>query len=262
MAVRGFIYYVSITGITGTRSTTAEHLARSDSAHPQGVRSADRRRLRRALAGAGSRSGARRRCGGGGLGAVQHDRGEPGQAGSRAARCSIRCANSPPACAARGCTHELAHRIRPPEDPHAVRAARGAGEPLAPMPGLPADDLPSRPDREPEGLSALRAPHARRRHRAPRLHLRRRQLHAHRVAEGDGRSAALPRHQALHRPAEGGARQDAPRRCAGGRAWQDRRPPGRRRGDGIRVHRRLDGRRGRRRHSSRRRGWPCCRMHR
>ena len=57
---------------------------RSDSAHPQGVRSADRRRLRRALAGAGGRSGARRRRGGGGLGAVHHDRGESGQAGSRA----------------------------------------------------------------------------------------------------------------------------------------------------------------------------------
>ena len=62
-----------------------------------------------------------------------------------------------PACAARGCTHELAHRIRPPEDPHAVRPARGAREPLAPMPGLPADDLPSRPAGEPEGLPALLA---------------------------------------------------------------------------------------------------------
>ena len=76
---------------------------RSDPAHPQGHRSADRRRLRRALAGAGGRGGARRRCGGGGIGAVQHDRGEPEQAGP-GARCSTRCANSPPACAARGCT--------------------------------------------------------------------------------------------------------------------------------------------------------------
>ena len=72
----GFVYYVSITGITGTRSTTAEHLARGDPAHPARHRSADRRRLRRALAGAGGRGGARRRCRRGRLGAVQHDRGE------------------------------------------------------------------------------------------------------------------------------------------------------------------------------------------
>ena len=38
-------------------------------------------------------------------------------------------------------------------------------ESLAPMPGLPADDLPSRPGGEPEGLPALRPPHAR--HRRP-----------------------------------------------------------------------------------------------
>ena len=149
---------------------------------------------------------------------------------------------------AAGARHELAHRIRPPEDPHAVRAARGAGEPLAPVPGLPADDLPPRPAREPEGLPALRPPHARRRGRAPRLDLRRRQLHPHRTAEGAARSAALPRHQALHRPAEGSARQDASRRRDRGRARQDRRPAGGRRGDGVRIHRRLDGRRGRRGH--------------
>ncbi len=33
----GFVYYVSITGITGTRSATAEHLAAGDPAHPQGA---------------------------------------------------------------------------------------------------------------------------------------------------------------------------------------------------------------------------------
>ena len=80
----GFVYYVSITGITGTRSTTARAPGGSDPAHPPRHRSADRGGLRRALAGAGGRGGARRRCGGGGIGAVQHDRGEPGQAGSGA----------------------------------------------------------------------------------------------------------------------------------------------------------------------------------
>ena len=74
----------------------------SDPAHPASHRSADRRRLRRALAGAGGRGGARRRCGGGGIGAVQHDRGESRASRSWCARCSTRCANSPPACAARG----------------------------------------------------------------------------------------------------------------------------------------------------------------
>ncbi len=82
----GFVYYVSITGITGTRSTTAEHLAEAIPADPQGVRSADRHWLRRSFAGAGGRGGARCRCGGGGVGAVQHDRSEPAQAGSRAQR--------------------------------------------------------------------------------------------------------------------------------------------------------------------------------
>ena len=73
----GFVYYVSITGITGTRSTTAEHLAEAIPRIRKRDRSADRHRLRRALAGAGGRGGAGRRCGGGGVGAVQHDRGEP-----------------------------------------------------------------------------------------------------------------------------------------------------------------------------------------
>ncbi len=65
-----------------------------------------------------------------------------------------------------------------------------------------------------QGLPALRPPHARGRGRAPRLDLRRRQLHAHRAAEGGRRSAAVPRHQALRRPAEGSAREDASRRRA------------------------------------------------
>ncbi len=53
--------------------------------------------------------------------------------------------------------HELAHRIRPPQDPHAVHPIIGAGQPLAPMPGLPADDLPPRPRRQPQGVHATAA---------------------------------------------------------------------------------------------------------
>ncbi len=169
----GFVYYVSITGITGTRSATSEHLAAAIPRIRQRHRPADRGRLRRAQPGTGGGGVARCRCRGGGLGVDRHARGESGrtwprEARTRCARCWTRCANWPPACAAHGCTHELAHRIRPPEDPHAVHPARGAGQSLAPMPGLPADDLPPRPDREPEGLPALRPSHARRRRRAPR----------------------------------------------------------------------------------------------
>ena len=87
-------------------------------------------------------------------------------------------------------------------------ARRRAGQSLASMPGLPADDLPPRPGGEPEGLPALRPPHARDRAGAPGLDLRRRRLHPHRAAEGAAGPAALPRHQALCRPAQGSARQD------------------------------------------------------
>ena len=120
------------------------------------------------------------------------------------------------------------------------------------MSRLPADDLPSRPAGQPEGLPALRPPHARRRHRAAGLDASTTALHPHRAAQGTGRSAALPRHQALHRPAEGGAREDPPRRCDRRRARQHRRASRGGRGDGLRLHRRLDGGRGRRGH--RRRG--------
>ena len=77
----GFVYYVSITGITGTRSTTAEHLAEAIPRIRRVIRSADRGGLRRALAGAGGRGGARRRCRRGGIGAVQHDRGQSRRTG-------------------------------------------------------------------------------------------------------------------------------------------------------------------------------------
>ena len=58
------------------------------------------------------------------------------------------------------CTpHELAHRIRPAEDPHPVHPG-GAREPVASMPRVPADDLPPRFRRDPQGLPELRSSYA------------------------------------------------------------------------------------------------------
>ena len=59
----GFVYYVSITGITGTRRA----VARGNPARARPYRSAHRHRLRRAHARTGGRGGARRRCRRGGL---------------------------------------------------------------------------------------------------------------------------------------------------------------------------------------------------
>ncbi len=93
----GFVYYVSITGITGTRSATAEHLA---AAIPRIRRATDLPiavgfGVRTPRAGGGG--GARRRCGGGGFGADRHAGGEPGrtrarETRTRCARCWTRCA--------------------------------------------------------------------------------------------------------------------------------------------------------------------------
>ena len=49
----GFVYYVSITGITGTRTASAEDLARDIPRLRRGDRFADRGRVRRAHAGTG-----------------------------------------------------------------------------------------------------------------------------------------------------------------------------------------------------------------
>ena len=56
----GFVYYVSITGITGTRTASADELAARHAAAPPVHRPADRHRLRRAHARAGRGGGARR----------------------------------------------------------------------------------------------------------------------------------------------------------------------------------------------------------
>ncbi len=61
-----------------------------------------------------------------------------------------------------------------------------------------------------------------------------------------GRPARLLRPAALRRAARRGGAEHRPRRGDGDRAGDDRRPSGRARGDGLHVHGRLDGERGRR----------------
>ena len=63
----GFVYYVAITGITGTSSATAESLAAALPRIRRGHRPADRHRLRHPLTTGGRRGGAGGRCGRGGL---------------------------------------------------------------------------------------------------------------------------------------------------------------------------------------------------
>ena len=141
--------------------------------------------------------------------------------------------------------HELAYRVRPTQDPHAVCPVVGAGQSVAPVPGVPADDLSPRPGRKPQGVSALRPSYAGDVDGAPGLDVRRECLHADRAAEAGRRPAAFPRHQALCGPAEGSAREGAYRRRHHRRARHHWGPQGGGRGDGVRLHRRLDGRRGR-----------------
>ena len=80
----GFVYYVSITGITGTRSATRRAPGRGDAAHPPPHRPAGRHRLRHPHAAAGRRGGARRRRRRGRLGAGGHARRRPGRAAAAA----------------------------------------------------------------------------------------------------------------------------------------------------------------------------------
>ena len=112
------------------------------------------------------------------------------------------------------------------------------------MSGLRADAVPPRARRQPQCLPSLRASPADRRGDAPQPAVRRRPVDARRAAATAGRSAALPRPQALCRAAaRGPGCLRAGQRCGGRRAWPDRRPPGRRRRLRVRLHGRLDGHR-------------------
>ena len=83
----GFVYYVAITGITGTRSATSEHLAKADSTHPESHRFADRGRLRCAHASPGGGGFSGRGCGGGGVSADRHAVAPSGRAWARPPGC-------------------------------------------------------------------------------------------------------------------------------------------------------------------------------
>lgn len=76
-------------------------------------------------------------------------------------------ADLPPACEAHGSTHELAHQLRPPEAAGAGQA-RHARQPLAQVPGLRADDLSPRPGGEAPCLRQVRPSSPPARPQAPR----------------------------------------------------------------------------------------------
>ena len=110
-------------------------------------------------------------------------------AGHRAQAVLARCANCAHGVRRRAqerSTHELAHQIVRPKIRTAGRAARGAGQSVAQMPGLRADDVPSRARSQPKVCPHcghhMRATAARR----LALTVRRRQVHPHRTAEGAG----------------------------------------------------------------------------
>ncbi len=264
----GFVYYVSITGITGTRSASTDSLA---AAIPRvrratdlpiaigfGVRTPEQAADAVRVADAAVVASALIET----LAASLDAQGRAGPDTVRRVLDQVRAL----ADGVRGARvaprpHELADRVRPAQDPHPARPARGAGKPVDPVPVLPADDLPSR-----AGANLKVCPHCGHHMRGTRpsgcLDLRRRPVHPHRAAQGAARPAAVPRQQALLRPPEGGAREDRARRRAAGGARHHRRPPGRGGGDGVRVHGRLHGRRRWARASWPRRGWPCCRTRR
>ena len=146
--------------------------------------------------------------------------------------------------------------VRPPQNPHpgwARKSARFRKICGSAVPVVPADDVHTRSSTsEPEGVHPLRPSHARR----PALERLDwtfdEALHPHRAAQGAARSAALPRQQALCRPAARSAREDRTGRRLTVAHGTDRRPQGGRRRHGLRVHGRLDGRRRRRGHRRRR----------
>ena len=81
----GFVYYVSITGVTGTVTASVGAPAGGDPAHQEGDGPADSDRVRGAHAAAGRFGVPDRRWGSGGVGADRHAVGASGCAGQGAA---------------------------------------------------------------------------------------------------------------------------------------------------------------------------------
>ena len=227
----GFVYYVSITGVTGTRTASAEDLA---DAIPR-IRSATDLPI---AVGFGVRTPAqaaeacaRRRRRRGRLGADRHARRQPGRKGApardRSAVCSTRCGPRRGAAvrqrmpwlrvpspgrlashASAGRADALAHRISSARRSAPCSASAKCRRTSGSMPGLPADDLPPRLAKTlkvcPHCGHHMRAT----RRGAARLDLRRRQLHPHRASQGAGRPAALPRRKRYTDRLQRSARED------------------------------------------------------
>src|SRR5438876_8971457 len=112
----------------------------------------------------------------------------PPSPGAFAARARVRLSRA---------ADELAHQLRPAEDPGGRRQEGCAGQSLAQMPELRADAVSPRARGKPVRLPQLRPPPAPRRQAAPRPLVRRGAVHSGRAAEGAPRSPALPRPEAL-----------------------------------------------------------------
>ena len=107
---------------------------------------------------------------------------------------------------------KLDRKRRPPENPLAVDQARDAGESLGEMPGDGRDGVPQGSGGEPVRLSRIPAiTSASTRARGFRLFFDDGVVGHAAAAAGAGRSAALPRRAPLHRAAEGGEGEDRPR---------------------------------------------------
>ena len=267
----GFVYYVSITGITGTRTASADELADAIPRIRKVTEPADRHRLRRAHARrrppppCASRMPrwSPPRC-------IDTLASEPGRAAAApaptpSAACSTRCA----------ARRSGAHRPRERRDAMSwltefvrpkIRTLLGRREvPENLWLQCPAcQQMIFHTELEKNRKICTNCGHHMRATVAERLTWTFDDGKCTRIElpKVPRRSAALPRQQALHRPPERGARQDPARGRHRGRARQHRRPAQRGRGDGVRLHRRLDGRRGRRRHRCPPRNWRCCRRRR
>ena len=176
----GFVYYVSITGVTGTRTASAEELAaaiprirrftdlpiaigfgvRTPAQAPAAVQAADAAVVASALIDTLADSLDER--GRAGPDTVRR-RARPGARPGRGRPRRPLTYSSPPlrrfgggVTRPQGVSHDLAHRIRPPENPHPARPPRGARQSLGAVPGLPADAVPHRTGEKPEGLRPLR----------------------------------------------------------------------------------------------------------
>ena len=112
--------------------------------------------------------------------------------------------------------HELADQLRPTQAQGPGLAQGDAGESLAEVPQVRADAVHARLGGQPGGLHPLRPPHAHPAAEAPAAPVRRGQVRAASAAARAGRSAEVPRHQALRRQAQGGPGQvRGPHRRAG-----------------------------------------------